>query len=197
MQLRRELRSADAISLVVGTIIGTGIFLKTTTMSQLLGSPLWVLAAWGVAGLLSLLGALVYAELGERFPEAGGEYTYVRAAYGDLPSFLYGWQRFWIGGPGSIAAYAVGAATFALGILPLSALGQKLLAIGFIAVFTVVRQMTSVRRHEHPRFVRSRLPPQYALKRKCDPIGCRHGAGHHVFTQRASRFDVRDVVHQI
>ena len=136
IELKRALGSLDASALVVGTVIGTGVFLKTAPMSQALGSPLLVLLAWLAAGVLSLLGALVYAELGGMFPEAGGEFVFLKKGYGKGIAFLYGWQRFWIGGPGSIAAYAVGAATFALGILPLSALGQKLLAIGFIAVFT-------------------------------------------------------------
>lgn len=110
--LDRALGFRDSVALVVGTIIGSGIFLKSATMTQLLGSPVFVLAAWVVAGLLSLAGALIYAEIGARFPHAGGEYVYLREAYGTFPAFLYGWMRFWIASPGSIAAYAVGAATF-------------------------------------------------------------------------------------
>ena len=81
-------------------------------MAQLGGSALWVLAAWGVAGALSLAGALTYAELGAMFPRAGGEYVYLREGYGPALGYLYAWKRFWIATPGSIAAYAVGAATF-------------------------------------------------------------------------------------
>ncbi len=136
--LRRDLRAPDAIALVVGTIIGTGIFLKTTTMAMLVGTPLLVLAAWAVAGVLSLLGALVYAELAELLPESGGEYVYVRTAYGSLPAFLYGWQRFWIGSPGSIAAYAVGSATFLSGVLPLTAFGRGAVAVSFITAFSLL-----------------------------------------------------------
>ena len=131
--LNRALGSLDASALVVGTVIGTGVFLKTTPMSQILGSPSMVLLAWVAAGLLSLMGALVYAELGGMFPEAGGEFVYLKKGYGNGIAFLYGWQRFWIGGPGTIAAYAVGASTFALGIVPLSAAGQKILAAGGFA----------------------------------------------------------------
>jgi APA family basic amino acid/polyamine antiporter len=134
--LNRALGSLDASALVVGTVIGTGVFLKTTPMAQILGSPSMVLLAWVAAGLLSLMGALVYAELGAMFPEAGGEFVYLKKGYGNGIAFLYGWQRFWIGGPGTIAAYAVGASTFALGILPLSITGQKILAISLIAGFT-------------------------------------------------------------
>jgi APA family basic amino acid/polyamine antiporter len=134
--LKRALGSLDASALVVGTVIGTGVFLKTTPMSQTLGSPFMVLMAWVAAGVLSLMGALVYAELGGMFPEAGGEFVYLKKGYGNGIAFLYGWQRFWIGGPGTIAAYAVGASTFALGILPLSPIGQKIFAISLIAAFT-------------------------------------------------------------
>lgn len=102
----------ESISIVMGTIIGTGIFLKAAIMTVTLESPTLALLAWVVAGLLSLAGALTYAELGSLFPKAGGEYIYLKEAYGNTLSFLYGWMRFWIGSPGSIAAYAVGSATF-------------------------------------------------------------------------------------
>src|SRR5207253_1546974 len=111
------------------TIIGTGVFLKTATMTQVGGSPAWVLAAWVVAGALSLAGALTYAELGAMYPEAGGEYVYLREGWGRFLGFLYGWTRFWIGTPGSIAAYAVGASTF-LGDVLWFEPGDKLVAIG-------------------------------------------------------------------
>jgi basic amino acid/polyamine antiporter, APA family len=137
-ELRRQLPLVDCISLVIGTIIGTGIFLKTTKMSLAVGSPALVLAAWAVAGLLSLCGALVYAELGELFPHAGGEYVYARTAYGDWLAFLYGWQRFWIGSPGSIAAYGVGAATFVSGVLPLSPWARTFAPVLFIASFSTL-----------------------------------------------------------
>lgn len=112
VQLARGLGFRESVSIVVGTIIGTGIFMKTAVMSQTVGSPMMVLLAWLLGGALSLAGALTYAELGSLFPKAGGEFTYLRETYGGLPAFLYGWMRFWIGSPGSIAAYAVGAATF-------------------------------------------------------------------------------------
>lgn len=140
--LVRGLGPWGAASLVVGTIIGTGVFLKTAVMAQLGGSVLWVLVAWAVAGALSFTGAMTYAELGGMFPAAGGEYVYLRRGYGPGMAYLYAWVRFWIGTPGAIAAYAVGTATFLSAILPLSShevLGveaTKLVAIGFIALFT-------------------------------------------------------------
>jgi APA family basic amino acid/polyamine antiporter len=78
----------DTVALVVGTIIGTGIFLKSATMAQQVGSPALVLLVWALAGLLSLAGALTYAEIGALFPQAGGEYVYLRESYGELPAFL-------------------------------------------------------------------------------------------------------------
>jgi APA family basic amino acid/polyamine antiporter len=137
-ELKRALGRFDAIALVVGTVIGTGVFLKTTPMSQQLGSPTMVLLAWVAAGVLSLMGALVYAELGALYPEAGGEFVYLKKGYGNGVAFLYGWQRFWISGPGSIAAYAVGSAAFARGMVDLGEGQQKLLALAFIAAFTAM-----------------------------------------------------------
>lgn len=81
-------------------------------MTQQMGSPEWVLLVWVAAGLLSMAGALSYAELGAMMPKAGGEYVYLREAYGDLPAFLYGWMRFVVGSTGSIAALGVGFAIF-------------------------------------------------------------------------------------
>jgi basic amino acid/polyamine antiporter, APA family len=138
-KLARTLDLWQCVGLVVGTIIGTGVFLKTAVMAQQAGSPLWVLVAWAAAGALSLAGALTYAELGAMFPEAGGEYVYLREAYGRFAGYLYGWTRFWVGSPGSIAAYGVGAATFLTGVLPVEALGgTKIVAIALIAIFTII-----------------------------------------------------------
>ena len=146
LELRRALGPWQAASLVVGTIIGTGVFLKAAVMAQL-GSPPWVLAAWGVAGALSLAGALTFAELGAMFPEAGGEYVFLRESYGRFVGFLYGWMRFWIGSPGSIAAYAVGAATFASSAFDVDVLaigpvgGRTVIALGVIAIFTALNSV--------------------------------------------------------
>lgn len=137
--LARGLGLKETLSLVVGTVIGTGVFLKAAVMSQQVGSPIWVLAAWVVAGALSLAGAFCYAELGCLFPHAGGEYVYLRKSYGDLPAFLYGWMRFCIGSPGSIAAYGIGAATFLKGVLgPGLHESTTSIALGFILFFTIL-----------------------------------------------------------
>src|SRR5882757_2627823 len=119
-QLDRGLTLTHTISLVVGTVIGTGVFLKATVMAQTVGSPSLVLWAWVMAGLLSMAGALTYAELGALLPRAGGEYVYVLEAYGEWPAFLYGWMRFVMGSAGSVASLAVGFATFLVAVLPIN-----------------------------------------------------------------------------
>jgi basic amino acid/polyamine antiporter, APA family len=96
VHLLRRLGFKESFAIVVGSVIGTGIFLKTAVMAQEAGSPLYVLLAWLVAGALSFMGALTYAELGCLFPAAGGEYVFLRKAYGPLTGFLFGWTRFWI-----------------------------------------------------------------------------------------------------
>ena len=106
--LSRELGVSHASAIVVGTIIGSGIFLVPTEMMQAVGSAKLVYLAWLVGGVLSFFGALTYAELGAMKPQAGGEYVYVRDAYGPLAGFLYGWTWFVIAKPASIATVATG-----------------------------------------------------------------------------------------
>jgi APA family basic amino acid/polyamine antiporter len=137
VELLRRLGFKESFAIVVGSIIGTGIFLKTAVMAQDAGSPLFVLLALLAAGALSFMGALIYAELGCLFPAAGGEYVFLREAYGPLTGFLFGWTRFWIASPGSIAAYAIGAVTFLDGVLPVTNLRVEI-AIAIIVFFTVL-----------------------------------------------------------
>lgn len=106
--LIRGLNVWHATSIVAGTIIGSGIFLVPAEMTQAVGSAGLVYLAWIVGGLLSFFGALTYAELGAVRPFAGGEYVYVRDAYGPLPAFLYGWTWFLIAKPASIASITAG-----------------------------------------------------------------------------------------
>ncbi|MDB6026497.1 MAG: Amino acid transporter [Verrucomicrobiales bacterium] len=117
-ELVRGLNLRDTTALVVGTIIGTGVFLKTAKMANAVGSPTLVLLVWVAAGLLSLAGALAYAELGAMMPEAGGEFVYLKTAYGRLPAFLFGWMRIVIGSTGSIASFGVAFAIFVSAFLP-------------------------------------------------------------------------------
>lgn len=115
--LARDLTVNHASAIVVGTIIGTGIFLVPTEMMQAVGTAKLVYLAWIVGGVLSFLGALTYAELGAMKPEAGGEYVYLRDGYGPVMGFVYAWSTFLIAKPGSIATIATGMARI-LGRLP-------------------------------------------------------------------------------
>jgi basic amino acid/polyamine antiporter, APA family len=107
-ELARDLGVSHAAAVVVGTIIGSGIFLVPAEMMQAVGSAKLVYLAWLVGGLLSFFGALTYAELGAMKPQAGGEYVYVRDAYGPLGGFLYAWTWFVIAKPASVATIATG-----------------------------------------------------------------------------------------
>jgi APA family basic amino acid/polyamine antiporter len=155
LEPRRDLTFTHAAALVVGIIIGTGIFLKTASMAQSVGTPLLVLAAWAAAGALAMLGALCFAELGALLPHAGGEYVYLRTAYGEIPGFLFACNAFVLNGA-AVAAYGAAVAIFVSDIHPLGAdwvswsghfLGhvcrfgfgaRQLLAIGVIAVFAAI-----------------------------------------------------------
>src|SRR5256885_470091 len=106
--LPRALGLRHAIAIVVGTIIGSGIFLVPKEMMQAVGSAKLVYLAWIVGGILSIFGALTYAELGALKPQAGGEYVYVRDGYGPLAAFLYAWTWFVIAKPASIATITTG-----------------------------------------------------------------------------------------
>jgi APA family basic amino acid/polyamine antiporter len=111
--LVRGLGLIAAVSVIIGNVIGTGVFLKARVMTCNVGTPTWVLVAWIAAGLLSLAGALTYAELTAMKPQAGGEYVFLRDAYGKLSSFLFGWMQMFIAKPGSQAAASM---AFAIGL---------------------------------------------------------------------------------
>src|SRR5271170_2323022 len=107
-ELARDLGVSHAGAIVVGTIIGSGIFLVPAEMMKAVGSAKLVYLAWIVGGLLSFFGALTYAELGAMKPQAGGEYVYVRDGYGPMAGFLYAWTWFVIAKPASIATVVTG-----------------------------------------------------------------------------------------
>src|SRR2546423_15122820 len=106
----------DATMLVAGSMIGSGIFIGSASMSRPLGSPFWLLLAWVVTGVITLLGALAYGELAAMFPRAGGQYVFLRESMGPLMGFLYGWTLFVVIQTGTIAAVAVAFGRF-LGVL--------------------------------------------------------------------------------
>ena len=92
--LPRVLGLWDVISIIVGGVIGSGIFIVPKDIAAAVGSPLLMMAVWVVGGVLSFFGALTFAELGAAYPQAGGMYVFLREAYGKLPSFLFGWTLF-------------------------------------------------------------------------------------------------------
>src|SRR5687767_15315777 len=110
--LERELGPLDATMIVVGSMIGSGIFLVSAESSRLVGSPGWLLMAWALAGVLTITGALCCAELAAMWPRAGGQYVFLREAYGPATGFLFGWRLFLIIQTGTIAAVAVAFANF-------------------------------------------------------------------------------------
>jgi amino acid transporter len=105
-ELRRDLGYWGAVAMVVGTVIGSGIFAVPKAMILNVGTPAEVFAVWIFGGILSLFGALTYAELAAAMPEAGGEYVYLRTAYGPFYGFIYGWTQAWVAKSGSIATLA-------------------------------------------------------------------------------------------
>src|SRR6476660_2596061 len=107
-ELARDLGVSHAVAIVVGTVIGSGIFLVPTEMMQAVGSARIVYLVWLVGGLLSFFGALTYAELGAMKPQASGEYVYMRDAYGTLAGFLASWNWFLIAKPASLATLTTG-----------------------------------------------------------------------------------------
>jgi len=118
-ELRRSLGFTDLMLITIGTVIGSGIYLvPSLVLRQTAGHTGLAFTVWAVAGFLSLLGALTYAELGAMKPEAGGLYAYLRDAFGPLPAFLYGWASFLVIASGSIAALAVAFANYLSPLLP-------------------------------------------------------------------------------
>jgi basic amino acid/polyamine antiporter, APA family len=136
--LRRQLGVWDASSLVVGTVIGAGIFLVPSIMARHLPSSTAILAVWVVGGILSYFGALAYAELGAMFPATGGQYVFLREAFGKPLAFLCGWTLFLVVMPGQIAALAIGFATYLGTFVPMNAAGARIVAVGLIALFTFI-----------------------------------------------------------
>ena len=119
--------------LVVGEVIGIGIFLVPAQMIRALGSPFWLLVVWLAMGTMAFTGALCYGSLAARHPEAGGGYVYLREEWGRGPAFLYGWKCLFVLDPGLTAALAVGLASYVAYAVELSPVGQKLVAVGAIA----------------------------------------------------------------
>lgn len=152
--LVRGLGLIAAISIIIGNVVGTGVFLKARVMTCNVGSPTWVIVVWVAAGLLSLAGALTYAELSAMKPEAGGEYVFLRDAYGRIWSFLYGWMLIFVGKTGAQASVAM---VFAIGLndfldgklkqtlvqtnifgMPFELTSLQIIAVMLIIIFTTI-----------------------------------------------------------
>lgn len=163
----RQIGYLAATSIVAGSIIGSGIFMKPATMAAQVGSPVWLIAIWVITGLFSLFGALIYAEVGAMFPQTGGQYVYFRHMYGGFVAFLYGWAAFAVINTAAVAAISFVCAQYAdqllhlpklipdsdqfavawhipfLGTLyPLSHLAVKLLAIFLVLIITLLNYLT-------------------------------------------------------
>src|SRR5207247_6612393 len=119
---------------VIGGIIGGGIFLAPSTVAAQVGSASFILIAWAVGGLVALVGAFCFAELGARRPRVGGGYVYLRDAWGPLPAFLYGWALLLVIATGAIAAVAVTFADYSLALTGLPPLCRTPIAVGAIVL---------------------------------------------------------------
>jgi len=131
---RRQLGLASAIAAVAGETIAVGIFLTPAGMAKSLGSPFYLLLIWAVVGILTICGALTYGELAARFPRDGGVYVFLEESYGRGTAFLYGWMCLLVLDPGLTAALAVGLASYAGYIVPLSAIGAKFVSVAVICL---------------------------------------------------------------
>ncbi|MHB8095419.1 MAG: APC family permease [Candidatus Aminicenantales bacterium] len=138
-ELPRVLGIVSVIGIVVGAMIGSGIFINPANIARDVGTPGLMLAVWVMGGILSFFGALAVSELGAAYPQAGGVYVYLREAYGPLIAFLFGWAIFLVIEAGTVATLAVG---FASKYLPyfvkMSGLQTKVVAVGLIAVLAFV-----------------------------------------------------------
>ena len=118
-QLAKTIGLWSATSLVIGCIIGSNIFMKPATMAAQLPSPYLIIIVWIVAGVVSMFGAMAYAELGTMFPETGGQYVYLRYAFNDLLAYLYGWAGLVVVNSAAIAAIGFVFASYAGYFIPL------------------------------------------------------------------------------
>ena len=143
-QLRRILGMSDLVLMILGTVIGSGIFLVPGAVLRAVGNSVPVaLLVWLSGGLLSLLGALTYGELSAMKPQAGGLYVYIRDCYGRFPAFLFGWTMFFVISSGSIATLAVAFGSYLGEFVELSPLEIKIVAVLMISAITAVNAAIS------------------------------------------------------
>src|ERR1700739_2054200 len=138
-ELTRSRRERDLLLLFVGSVIGSGIFLTPGLIQRQVGGSVgWSLLVWLFGGVLSLLGALTYAELAACNPEAGGLYCFIRDGFGRLPAFLYGWCLFLVIASATIGALAHAFTRYLREIIPLSDSAASIVAVVMIAAVTAV-----------------------------------------------------------
>lgn len=145
-ELARVLTLRDIVVIVVGAVIGSGIYIVPAAVLAQTGThPGTALVVWAAGGALSLLGALTYAELAAMDPSAGGLYVYVRDAFGRLPAFLFGWTLFFVIGSGGLATLAVAAAGYSGQFVSLGPLGKRAVSVALIAVVTAINVLGTKR----------------------------------------------------
>ncbi len=135
-ELPRKLGLLDSLAIVIGVVIGGGIFLVPNLVARELKPPLAILGVWAFAGVISFFGALACAELGTMFPATGGQYVFLRESWGPLVGFLCGWSMFVVARTAQVAWLAVTLALYASYFVPLSPMASKALGLGAIALFT-------------------------------------------------------------
>lgn len=138
VELPRRLSLLDSVTIVVGTIIGSGIFLVPNLVARSLSSPAAIIAVWIFSGILSFFGALAYAELGAMIPDTGGQYVFLREAYGPLFGFLCGWTYFFVVISAAVAWLSISFANYLGYFVPLTPLTSKLVAVLLILTITLV-----------------------------------------------------------
>jgi APA family basic amino acid/polyamine antiporter len=139
MGLQRSLTLFGAVMLVVGNVVGAGIFTTSGILASHIDHPAGFIFVWVVGGVLTIAGALTYAELGAMFPRAGGDYQFLKEAYNPMAGFIVGWLNFWVISPGSIAALSIAFVSYLPGLSSDNGtLLQKGLAMGVIAILSIV-----------------------------------------------------------
>ncbi len=137
-ELKKELRLYGLTMVAIGSCVGSGIFLTPSQVASHLPSPLWILLVWALGGVITLTGALTFAELGSMFPQAGGVYVYLKEAYGELFGFLYGWAYLLVITSGANAALSIACAYYLTFIFPLDETGIKITAVVALIIVTIV-----------------------------------------------------------
>ena len=136
--LRKELTLYGLTMIAIGSCVGSGIFLTPAQIAGYLPSPLLILLVWALGGIITLTGALTFAELGAMFPQAGGVYVYLKQGFGDLFGFLYGWAYLLVINSGSLAALNIAFAYYLGFIIPLGDTGIKVVAVSSIIILTII-----------------------------------------------------------